>query len=72
MFHEVILQIGNKDDMNAKSDEGQLAREILIKFIDEFQKRNPNFYVFSAHLHMDEETPHIHIDFVHFIHNSPG
>lgn len=29
-----------------------------------FQKRNPNLYVFSAHLHMDEETPHLHIDFV--------
>lgn len=26
--------------------------------------RNPNLYVFSAHLHLDEETPHLHIDFV--------
>lgn len=26
--------------------------------------------VFSDHLHRDEETPHIHIDFVHFIRNS--
>ena len=24
-FHEVILQIGNKDDMNAETDEGRLA-----------------------------------------------
>jgi len=70
LFHEVIFQIGNKDDTNAKSDEGQLAREILIAFMEEFQKRNPNLYVFSAHLHMDEETPHIHIDFVPFIRNS--
>lgn len=70
LFHEVIFQIGNRDDMNAKSDEGQLAREILIVFMEEFQKRNPNLYVFSAHLHMDEETPHIHIDFVPFIRNS--
>ncbi|MCM1233772.1 MAG: plasmid recombination protein [Ruminococcus flavefaciens] len=70
LFHEVIFQIGNKDDTNAKNDEGQLAREILIVFMDDFQKRNPNLYVFSAHLHMDEETPHIHIDFVPFIRNS--
>ena len=70
LFHEVILQIGNKDDTNAKSEEGQLAKEILIKFMEDFQKRNPNLYVFSAHLHMDEETPHVHIDFVPFIRNS--
>lgn len=70
LFHEVILQIGNKDDMNAKSREGELAKEILIDFMEDFQKRNPNLYVFSAHLHMDEETPHIHIDFVPFICNS--
>lgn len=31
-----------------------------------FQERNPNLYVFSAHLHMDEATPHLHIDFVPF------
>ena len=53
LFHEVILQIGNKDDTNAKSEEGQLAKEILIEFMEDFQKRNPNLYVFSAHLHMD-------------------
>ena len=70
LFHEVILQIGNKDDTNAKSEEGQLAKNILIEFMEDFQKRNPNLYVFSAHLHMDEETPHIHIDFVPFIRNS--
>lgn len=70
LFHEVILQIGNKDDMNAKSKEGELAKEILMDFMQDFQKRNPNLYVFSAHLHMDEETPHIHIDFVPFIRNS--
>ena len=67
LFHEVIFQIGNKDDMNAKSEEGLLAKKILTEFMDEFQARNPNRYVFSAHLHMDEETPHLHIDFVPYI-----
>ena len=70
LFYEVILQIGNKDDTNAQSEEGQVAKEILTEFMADFQKRNPNLYVFSAHLHMDEETPHIHIDFVPFIRNS--
>lgn len=67
LFHEVIFQIGNKDDMNAKSEEGLLAKKILTEFMEEFQARNPNLYVFSAHLHMDEETPHLHIDFVPYI-----
>lgn len=53
--------------MNAKSEDGVLAKKILTEFMDEFQARNPNLYVFSAHLHMDEETPHLHIDFVPYI-----
>ena len=65
-FHEVIFQIGNKDDMNAQSEEGQLAAKILDEFMKGFQKRNPNLHVFSAHLHMDEATPHLHIDFIPF------
>ena len=65
-FHEVIFQIGNKDDMNAQSEEGQLAAKILDEFMKGFQHRNPNLHVFSAHLHMDEATPHLHIDFVPF------
>ncbi len=67
LFHEVIFQIGNKDDMNARSPEGQLAKEMLVEFMQGFQERNPNLYVFSAHLHMDEETPHLHVDFVPFV-----
>lgn len=70
LFYEVIFQIGNRDDMNARSEEGQLAKQILIDFMADFQSRNPNLHVFSAHLHMDEETPHIHIDFVPFISGS--
>ena len=65
-FHEVIFQIGNKDDMNAQSEEGQLAAKILDEFMKGFQKRNRNLHVFSAHLHMDEATPHLHIDFIPF------
>jgi len=67
LFHEVIFQIGNKDDMNAKNEDGLLAKRILTEFMDEFQARNPNLYIFLAHLHMDEETPHLHIDFVPYI-----
>lgn len=65
-FHEVILQIGNFKDMNAQSDEGRLAEKVLDEYMQRFQQRNPYLRVFSAHLHMDEATPHLHIDFVPF------
>ena len=65
-FHEIILQVGNKDDMSADSNEGRLAAVVLDEYMKAFQARNPNLRVFSAHLHMDEATPHLHIDFVPF------
>ena len=65
-FHEIILQVGNKEDMSADSEDGQLAAAVLGEYMSGFQERNPNLRVFSAHLHMDEATPHLHIDFVPF------
>ena len=65
-FHEIILQVGNRDDMSADSEEGQLAAAVLDEYMKGFQERNPQLHVFSAHLHMDEATPHLHIDFVPF------
>ena len=66
-FHEIIIQIGNKDDMGAETADGRLAAEILDEYMKGFRERNPTLRVFSAHLHMDEVTPHLHIDFVPYI-----
>lgn len=63
-FHEIILQIGDKDNMGAKTENGQLAAKVLDKYMQYFQQRNPTLRVFSAYLHMDEASPHLHIDFV--------
>ena len=63
-FHEIILQIGDKDNMGAKTENGQLAAKVLDKYMQDFQQRNPTLRVFSAYLHMDEASPHLHIDFV--------
>ena len=65
-FHEIILQVGNKDDMNATTENGCLAAKVLDEYMRDFPKRNPTLRVFSAYLHMDEATPHLHIDFVPF------
>ena len=63
-FHEIILQIGDKDNMGAKTENGRLAAKVLDKYMRDFRRRNPTLRVFSAYLHMDEATPHLHIDFV--------
>ena len=65
-FHEIILQIGNCNDMNSKTDDGLISEKVLGEYMENFQNRNPSLKVFSAHLHMDEATPHLHIDFVPF------
>ena len=65
-FHELILQIGDKENMSAESENGQLAMQVLDEYYRSFQERNPQLRVFSAHLHLDEATPHLHIDFVPF------
>lgn len=67
LFYEVIFQVGNKENMAAESEDGKLAASVLDEFMKSFQERNPHLKVFSAHLHMDEATPHLHVDFVPFI-----
>lgn len=64
VFYEIIAQVGNLEDMSSTSEYGKLAEQILDEYMKGFIERNPTLYVFSAHLHMDEATPHLHIDFV--------
>lgn len=61
-FYEVIFQVGNKDDMGAAGENAELAKTILDKFYRSFLERNPQLH----DLHMDEATPHLHIDFIPF------
>ena len=65
-FYELIFQIGNKDDTPCGSPDAQAAAEILCEYYDDFLKRNPYIRVFNAVIHLDEATPHLHLDFVPF------
>ena len=66
LYHEVIFQMGNVKDTAVGTTEGEQAKVILDEFMKGFERRNPHLRVFSAHLHLDEATPHLHIDFVPF------
>lgn len=65
-FHEIVVQIGNKNDFGIGKQITGLAEKALDNYVSTFQKRNPYLRVFSAHMHLDEATPHLHIDFVPF------
>lgn len=63
-FYEIIVQVGNRDDMGIGSHNEPIAKAILEDYMRCFEARNPNLFVFNATLHMDEATPHLHIDFI--------
>ena len=64
LFHEAIFQIGNLTDCGCGSPGGERAAAALKEFAESFQERNPHLRVFNMVLHMDEATPHLHVDFV--------
>ena len=47
-------------------DRAMFMQYALKDFVEGFQKRNPHIRMFNAVIHLDEETPHVHIDFVPF------
>lgn len=64
IFYEIVVQVGNMQDCNVNSPMGEMAKVILDEYMKDFQKRNPNLYVFNAVMHLDEQTPHLHIDYI--------
>ena len=64
LFHEAIFQIGNLEDCGCGFPGGERAAAALKEFAESFQERNPHLRVFNMVLHMDEATPHLHVDFI--------
>ena len=71
-FYEDVVQIGKLEDSGVDTEDFQLVAECLKEYMAGFQERNPNFYVFNAVLHMDEATPHLHIDYIPVGHYKRG
>ena len=68
LFYEVVVQFGDLHDCGVGSENWQTAQTMLDEYMREFEKRNPNLKVFNAVMHLDESTPHLHIDFVPVAH----
>ena len=71
-FYEDVVMIGTKDDTCVGSPDGQIAAECLTEYVKGFAARNPNFHVFFSALHLDERTPHLHIDYIPIGHYKKG
>lgn len=71
-FYEDVVQIGKREDSGYGTEDFQLVADCLKEYMEGFQNRNPNFYVFNAVLHMDEATPHLHIDYIPVGHYKRG
>lgn len=73
-FYENIVQIGKKtdtpvtDENGALTEEAKAAIEVLDRYAKTFQERNPNLYLFNCVMHLDEATPHLHIDYIPVAH----
>lgn len=68
VFYENVVQIGNMFDSHVGTEQGDICRRILNDYMSTFQERNPNLYVFNAVMHLDEQTPHLHIDYIPLAH----
>lgn len=71
-FYEDLIQIGDKNDCGCGTELSAVAIECLDEYARGFQARNPNFYVFNSVLHVDECTPHLHIDYIPIGHYKSG
>lgn len=71
-FYEDFVQIGTKDDTGVGTPDAEIAKDCLREYMEGFQGRNPNFHVFNAVMHLDEVTPHLHIDYVPIGHFDKG
>ena len=64
LFYENIVQVGDKYSHGFGSGNEEQAIDILDEYAKSFQERNPNLYVFNMKMHLDEASPHLHIDYI--------
>lgn len=67
LFYEDVVQWGSKDDFQNPQTR-ERAKEALVKYVEGFEERNPNLKLIGAYIHMDEASPHLHLDYVPVAH----
>lgn len=67
LFYEDVVQWGSKDDFQTPSTR-EKAKEALVQYVQGFESRNPNLKIIGAYIHMDEASPHLHLDYIPVAH----
>lgn len=67
LFYEDVVQWGKKEDFEDPATR-ETAKECLKEYVESFEKRNPNLVLIGAYIHMDEASPHLHLDYVPVAH----
>lgn len=67
-YYEIVVQFGDMDTCGQGSGRWEEAKLMLDDYMRGFENRNPNLKVFNAVMHLDEATPHLHIDFIPIAH----
>lgn len=67
-YYEIVVQFGDMESCGQGSGKWEEAKLMLDDYMRGFEKRNPNLKVFNAVMHLDEATPHLHIDFIPIAH----
>lgn len=60
VFDEIVVTLGNKAHHPTDAE----AKKIMTEFYQRFKNANKNCIAFNAVIHLDESTPHMHIDFL--------
>ena len=65
LFYEFVIQIGDMHDTNcADKINSEKEIEILEEYVKQFQEKYPQLIVINAVIHLDEQTPHLHLDYI--------
>jgi len=67
LFYEDIIQWGTMKDFD-NPDTRERAKEALVQYVQSFEARNPNIKLIGAYIHMDEASPHLHLDYIPVAH----
>jgi hypothetical protein len=67
LFYEDVVQWGKKEDFQTP-EMRERAKEALLQYANTFEERNPNLKLVGAYIHLDEASPHLHLDYVPVAH----
>lgn len=67
--YEMIIGVYGKSEDGSPICSIEQGKEIMKKFVDTWQERNPNLELIGAYYHADENgEPHVHLDYVPVAH----